>query len=364
MKRTVKTVVHVSESELDVRGGMGRVAVHWKEAFERANIEFHHFGPARVGPGLHKALWHRAALGVVRRSGIRPDLVLAHEPVGEAMTRLGVRTVVFSHGFERRVNAAGVRYQTMPRDMLSRLRRRVADRFLWSWRRRQCDLGIRRCDLLLASNRTDADAAVMFYERKPKDVYVAPNGVDPVADLSIRSESRRNVLFYASWIKRKGTETLVDAIAELRKMGVAFKVIACTGSNAEVVLAGLPEVVKQSIEIVPRIERSGEDELFRRAGIFVLPSWAEGQPLTLLQALAYGRCCIASRVPGHIDLIEDGHTGFLFRPGDGVELARLVAKCLSSDELCDQIGRAAATSMGGRSWRTVADNVVLRVIEQ
>lgn len=58
--------------------------------------------------------------------------------------------------------------------------------------------------------------------------------------------------------------------------------------------------------------------------IFVLPSIEEGLGLSLIEAMAFGKPCIASRVGGIQDLIEDGVTGMLFNPGDPNDLARAI----------------------------------------
>lgn len=358
----VRTVVHVSEAELNVQGGMGRVAVEWKQAFERRGIAFHHFGPARVGAGIHRALWHRAALAVVRQSGLKPQLVLAHEPVGLAMRRFGVRTAVFSHGMERR-GAEVARCFTVPgKNGLARIRRVVADALLWRWRLRQCDEGIRRCDLFLASNGADAELAERYYGRRAEDIFLFRNGVDLAGDSRIEPVSMANVLFYASWLPRKGIQTLISAVRILRGESLRFRIITCTGENPATVQATLPDDVKDIFEIVPAISREREKELFLRCGIFVLPSLSEGQPLTLLQGLAYGRCCVASAIPGHVDVVKHGISGLLFPAGDASGLAATLRTALTNPALCLQLGQAAAQSMCDRSWPAVTDELVDRLL--
>lgn len=71
------------------------------------------------------------------------------------------------------------------------------------------------------------------------------------------------------------------------------------------------------------------ERYYRCADLFVLPSHGEGMPNVLLEAMASGLPCVATRVSGTVDLISEGKTGFMFNPGDaegfGVAVGRLLA---------------------------------------
>jgi glycosyltransferase involved in cell wall biosynthesis len=71
--------------------------------------------------------------------------------------------------------------------------------------------------------------------------------------------------------------------------------------------------------------------LYSACDIFVLPSFEEGQPLVLLEAMASGKPLIGSNVGGIPMQIRDGWNGFLTRPGDIRGLAEKI-RCLIEDE--------------------------------
>ena len=66
--------------------------------------------------------------------------------------------------------------------------------------------------------------------------------------------------------------------------------------------------------------------------IFVLPSFTEGFPLVLLEALAAGRPVVATSVGGIPEIVTDGRTGFLVKPGDPGELSRTNAILLDDPQ--------------------------------
>ncbi|MFO7166543.1 MAG: glycosyltransferase family 4 protein [Chloroflexota bacterium] len=69
------------------------------------------------------------------------------------------------------------------------------------------------------------------------------------------------------------------------------------------------------------------------ADLFVLPSYSEGLPVALLEALACGLPCVATSTDGAAQVLQDGLTGRLVPPGDPAALARALAEALTAPDL-------------------------------
>jgi len=65
----------------------------------------------------------------------------------------------------------------------------------------------------------------------------------------------------------------------------------------------------------------------------------EGLPLTVLEAMATGLAVIASDVGGTREALQDGETGYLYSPGDAVELSRLLLRLAHDPTLAMEMGR-------------------------
>ena len=89
------------------------------------------------------------------------------------------------------------------------------------------------------------------------------------------------------------------------------------------------------------ISREGVRAALRVADVFVLPSRFESMSYTLLEAMACGVACIATRVGGNVDLIRHGETGILVAPNDPPALAEAMLKLARSHEERARLAHAA-----------------------
>jgi glycosyltransferase involved in cell wall biosynthesis len=350
-----RTIVHVAQVEISRESGMGRVAWHWRQELEARGYRFVHLGPAAVGRPVHPALFPFAAWWRYVRLRLAPAAILVHEPAGLPFVASRRPVIVFSHGLERRG------WETArARPQLARAIRARSRLLFPLWRLRPADVALARSSAVLALNADDLAYLERRYRRRGEDVLLFRNGVYPQPAAARASGERPPaVLFIGSWIARKGIATLVEAAGILSRRGITPRfVLAGTGRGAAEVLACWPAELRPAVTVLPRFELAQEAALYAGADVFVLPSFFEGQPLALLQAMAAGCCCVASDVGGARDLIAHGQSGLLHPPGDAARLAERVAECLASASLRERLGGGARRAVAGRAWDAVAREVI------
>jgi glycosyltransferase involved in cell wall biosynthesis len=354
-----KRIVHISETEMHRESGMGRVACHWRDEFERRGHEFVHIGPSAAGPMMHPALFPYRAWRAYARLHRPASTFLVHEPASGVFVKRGIPLAVFSHGVERRHWQQSISDPTGAEGRVS-----LKERLTVPVRRlRHCDKGIRHAEFILAESRQDQAFIQRYYGRSESEVFPFRNGIEPLdIEASLEPEAF-TVLFNGTWILRKGIAALSQAAQLLHDRGVPVKwVLAATQFSAETVLKSWPSALRADTRIIPTYPSDHEARLLAEASVFVLPSVFEGQPLSLLQAMAAARCCITTDCCGQRDLIHHQQNGLLMPIGDAPLLARHVERCFHDKAGRQRLGAAAKTSVQGRLWTSVAGEIVDRVL--
>ena len=353
-----KLVVHVAEVEVGLETGMGRISWHWRSELERRGHEFVHIGPSAVGPLRHRGLFPMKAWSAYRKLNRKAALFLVHEPASGAFVRGGAPLAVVSHGLERRSWE-----QRLADAAASEGTPGLKTRALYPlWRLRNCDRGVKGANVLLVSNAQDQAFARDRYARDPADVHVFRNGVVPLPLAGSEQPEAFTVLFNASWIPRKGIATLNAAAQTLLQRQVPVKwILAGTHADRPSVLRSWPHQLAADTLVIPSFTSEQEQDLLARTSVFVLPSFFEGQPLSLLQAMAAGRCCVATNCCGQSDLIQHGQNGLLFPPGDAAALAGLLEQAFHNRAQRLRLGEQAQSSVRDRSWAAVSVEVVDRL---
>jgi glycosyltransferase involved in cell wall biosynthesis len=169
-------------------------------------------------------------------------------------------------------------------------------------------------------------------------------------ELRLPSESRI-VLFVGFFSNDKRPDLLFDAWANLAWAAPdsALVFVGATESPYYEVDPRLAEGIRQRASAlgldgrVRFVESTHEIERFQRgADIFVLPSIREGLPNALLEAMASGTACIATRLEGITDtLVEHEQNGLLVPPGDSQALEAALERCLENNDWARQLGASA-----------------------
>lgn len=149
------------------------------------------------------------------------------------------------------------------------------------------------------------------------------------------SQNKFQILFLGVLIKRKGIHDLLNALGLLKKNNQLknLKVIIAGSGPEKSQLLKLTDSLGLSdiVDFVGWTDDSNKESYFLDSQILVLPSYNEGLPIAILEALSYGLPIIASSVGDVPYAVEHSINGFLFLPGDVNNLAEYIFM-LSSDK--------------------------------
>jgi glycosyltransferase involved in cell wall biosynthesis len=155
---------------------------------------------------------------------------------------------------------------------------------------------------------------------------------------------RRVVLFVGRLLPIKGLQYLIEA-AKFTKTRPTVVIIGDEAPGYPGTKRALDEQVKtlglDGVLFPGSFLREDLAAAYKAADLFVLPSLGEGLPMVLLEAMAYGKCVIATRVPGNVDVIKDGWNGTLVEPQNSTELAQEIDLLLTDDAARERLGAQA-----------------------
>ena len=191
----------------------------------------------------------------------------------------------------------------------------------------------RYTDVLITINKEDYKRASEKFHAK-KTVYIPGVGVD--TEKFKPRESGRERIRAELGLKEK--DILLLSVGELNENKNHVSVIrALAGLNVVYVIVGKGEK-KEELERVGRelgVDvrlvgfRNDVADFYDAADIYILPSLREGLNVSLMEAMASGLPCLAGRIRGNVDLVDE-KGGYLFEPRNVDEIREVVGKCVKN----------------------------------
>ncbi|WP_373531363.1 glycosyltransferase family 4 protein [Vampirovibrio sp.] len=163
-------------------------------------------------------------------------------------------------------------------------------------------------------------------------------------DLSLESglphqKTSVQFLFMGRIGKRKGVYDIVESMRQVQSEHIQIHLYG-DGDVAQLQKLVNETGLERSVKVCGWIDGSVKDATFRNADVLLLPSYNEGLPISVLEAMAYGLPVLATHVGGIPEAVTEGKNGFLIAPGHCADLADRIERLASSVELRQKMGRA------------------------
>ena len=271
------------------------------------------------------------------------DIVHCHTPIAAACTRLacrnlrkkGVKVIYTAHGFHFYTGAP------------------LQNWLIFYPIEKLC---ARWTDVLITMNGEDYQRAK---EKMPaqKVEYVPGVGIDVkrFSDVQIDIAAKRAELgipedaFLLCSVgelnANKNQEAIIRAMAQLEQKNIHY-MIAGIGDKE----AYLRQLV-QELHLDGRVHllgyRRDVAELCKAADLFVFPSYREGLPVSVMEAMAAGKAVVCSDARGNGDLVREGEGGFIVHNQDVAQYAQKIETLFNDRQLCHQMGQFNAQYIDG-----------------
>ncbi len=217
---------------------------------------------------------------------------------------------------------------------------------------------------VLIGCRSFADEVTQRLGTDPARFTIVPGAVDTARFMPdpARLPAGLPVMLYHGRVDvRKGVLDLLGAVELLQASGDKFRlVISGIGPDHDVTAEQIVErKLSDVVSMSGYVDYNDVPEVYRRADIFVSPTYAEGFSNTILEAMASGLACVSCRSVGIVDCLRDGENGLLTEPGDVPGLADALRRVLRDGVLRARLAHAGLEECRRvYSWTSVGRQII------
>jgi glycosyltransferase involved in cell wall biosynthesis len=244
-------------------------------------------------------------------------------------------------------------------ELLRTMKKRMLQRHRWlAFKQGVC---YRNCDLLFSVSKT--------FERVLRDEVVKAIGVVTTYNgvsssflneqpKAVHETEEKRLLFVGRLIGTKNEAALLKAFSIIRKIDQTVNLtIIGDGSWRPALERAVKKLgIEGAVRMISSVNHADIVDHYRSADVFVFPSFAEGLPKVLLEAMAVGCAIVASNVDGNNELITNNHNGFLVDPNDYEAMADKILYLLKNPSTAVELGKNAQNTVRQAfSWVAVAE---------
>ena len=209
--------------------------------------------------------------------------------------------------------------------------------------------------------QTNRAKDIMLNKYGVKDIRVVPNGVKR---MKILNRTHENVIITVGRLsKEKGHAVLIESFSKLKNKSWKLDIVG-DGPERETL-----EKLVTDLELQKRVcfygHKKDFKELLASASIFVLPSFYEGFPNALIEAMSVPLACVSSDcVAGPREIINHGENGFLFETGNSDGLSVILDELISNPSKLAMIEKNASAVVDNYNFEAVTNQFLNEILNE
>jgi len=228
----------------------------------------------------------------------------------------------------------------------------------WSVGHRLISELIKNSDLVTTVSNAVSYELRKYYAGNIQPVVIG-NGVDERSFIPAEPQNTGNYVLYVGRLTyKKGLFDLLKCATLLRMTNISF-VLAGEGELYAKLRKQVRDIgLQDRIRFEGHVNTKDLIRLYQNASVFVFPSYYEGLPTAILEAMSVGLPVVATHVGGIRDVIKDGENGISIPPGAPERMAEAISVLIQDRELRKELGRnARRTIEESYTWDRVTDRL-------
>jgi glycosyltransferase involved in cell wall biosynthesis len=174
-------------------------------------------------------------------------------------------------------------------------------------------------------------------------MHIVHCGVDPsLFELVAHRQVGRRLLYTGRLAAVKGLPILLESLVAVKAVypDVVLTVVGDGADRAQLEQMTTQLGLSENVKFVGYQSQAVVRQYMQETDVFVLPSFAEGVPVSLMEALAAGVPVVTTQIAGISELVENSVSGYLVPPGNSALLAARIKELLANPQLRNQLGKA------------------------
>jgi glycosyltransferase involved in cell wall biosynthesis len=191
--------------------------------------------------------------------------------------------------------------------------------------------------------------------------FIVENRLKSNGNLNAASQQNLSptLLFVGRLIEEKGIFELLEAMTDILKQVDCRLIIAGDGNEKEEVIRRIKNTkLENSVSLLGYLDAEKLYQVYQQSTIFILPSYREGFPTAIFEAMNFGLPIVATAVGGIPDHLQDGVNALFIKPKDAQSLANAVVRLLNDPKLCLEMHHANLDKVQEFRPENVASNYI------
>lgn len=192
------------------------------------------------------------------------------------------------------------------------------------------------------------------------NVQIISNVIAPPELNLNRDHDKLHILFLGHLVETKGIFDLLDVAAEhASELRDKIELHVCGAKNEEkvkdVIAAGK---MSDFVKFEGWVKGQKKTDLLNLCDVFILPSYIEGLPLSILESMSYKMAILSTNIGGIPGIVHHGHNGYLFTPGDKAAMLAYILDYADHRSRVVQHGEASASAVSAFLPDAVSESLV------